>query len=352
MSNNVIGGQPNAVVCKAAVSFATAGITSGNTAIIYKVGNPLLSYVPGRSINGITGFEVDAGYYIVAITSQDLTAYCVPPTVVLTQLATPGGFTAVHSGSTGMALNWSAVTSATGYVLQRATDVGFTVGVTTLVAGTNVLTFTDSGLTALTQYFYRVKAQASGFTDSNYATANDTTAATGPAFVTWAGGVGSGLEVYNTAKGVRTKSGEAGNWGAHHEAWSVETLVTGKALTLKIDASAVGGHGMFGLNATRTADYSGTGGTSFPVVGFQMVSGVLSYYDHGGSAVSAGYTFAANDLIRLRYTAGTIVAEKSTDAGSTWTTLHTFSSISGSLLFGMQIYGNISLEGFSEISIL
>jgi hypothetical protein len=80
MANNIFGGQPNAVVCKTAVSFATAGINSGNTSIIYKVGSPLLSYVPGRSINGITGFEEDAGYYFVALTDMDLTAYVVPPT--------------------------------------------------------------------------------------------------------------------------------------------------------------------------------------------------------------------------------------------------------------------------------
>lgn len=80
MANNVFGGRPNAVVCKTTTSFASAGITALNTLIIYLVDNPLLSYVPGRAINGITGFVADKGYYMVMLSDMDLTAIVVPPT--------------------------------------------------------------------------------------------------------------------------------------------------------------------------------------------------------------------------------------------------------------------------------
>lgn len=79
MANNIVGGAPNAVVCKQTVSFVTAGINNTNTEIIYLVDDPLKSYVPGRAINGISGFEENKGYYFVAKIDMDLTAYLVPP---------------------------------------------------------------------------------------------------------------------------------------------------------------------------------------------------------------------------------------------------------------------------------
>lgn len=75
---NLKANIPAAVVAKATMTFAAAGITSGNTSIIYLVDNPLKSYVPGRLINGITGFEEQKGYYIIAKTDLDLSAVLVP----------------------------------------------------------------------------------------------------------------------------------------------------------------------------------------------------------------------------------------------------------------------------------
>jgi hypothetical protein len=79
MANNIKGGAPNAVVATDTVDFITAGITITNTAIIYLVDNPLKSYIPGRSINGITGFETGKGYYMVAKLDVDLSAHLIPP---------------------------------------------------------------------------------------------------------------------------------------------------------------------------------------------------------------------------------------------------------------------------------
>jgi hypothetical protein len=175
MANNIFGPGPNAVVSKSTVDFVTAGINSTNTEIIYLVGNPLKSYIPGRAINGITGFEAQKGYYLVAKVNFDIESIVAPPLSGTTQLATPGNFTPSVISSSQINLAWDAVASATGYTLQRATNSGFTTGLTTLVNNLNQFTFNDTGLNPSTQYFYRVKALASGFTDSNYATTNATT---------------------------------------------------------------------------------------------------------------------------------------------------------------------------------
>jgi hypothetical protein len=78
---NVHGGKPNAGVAKQSVSFLDAGLNSSNVQIIYKAdGSPALqSWVPGRAINGITGFEAGKGYYIVAKTDLNLGAILYPP---------------------------------------------------------------------------------------------------------------------------------------------------------------------------------------------------------------------------------------------------------------------------------
>lgn len=101
MANNIKGGAPNAVVAKSTVSFATAGITALNTEIIYLVDDPLKSYVPGRAINGISGFEADKGYYFVAKIDMDLESILVPPIAT----APPEGFLANFIGSNGTALS-------------------------------------------------------------------------------------------------------------------------------------------------------------------------------------------------------------------------------------------------------
>jgi hypothetical protein len=79
MPNNVFANIPAVVVVTEAVSFAAAGIDATNTRIIYEVGNPLKSFVPGRPINPITAFELDKGYYLIPKVNMDLSLYVVPP---------------------------------------------------------------------------------------------------------------------------------------------------------------------------------------------------------------------------------------------------------------------------------
>ena len=85
------------------------------------------------------------------------------------QLSTPTGFTATGASSTSIALAWSAVSNATSYTLDRSPD-GST-SWANVYTGSG-LTFTNTGLTTGTTYYYRVKATASGYTDSAYANAN------------------------------------------------------------------------------------------------------------------------------------------------------------------------------------
>lgn len=194
MANNINGNAPNAVVAKQTIAFTDAGINETNTEIIYLVDDPLLSFVPGRAINGISGFVANKGYYIVAKIDFDLTSAVVPPLTGITQLATPTSFTATAVSDTQINLSWGTSPNATAYVVDRATNVGFTTGVALAVYNGSGTSYNDTGRTATTQYFYRIRATATGYTDSAYATANDTTQA--------AAGYDTDAQAYFTAAGI------------------------------------------------------------------------------------------------------------------------------------------------------
>lgn len=78
---------------------------------------------------------------------------------VIGALSAPSGLTATAGSSTTINLAWTDnSTNETGFTIERATNAAFTVGLVTINVGANVTTYSDTGLTANTNYFYRVRA--------------------------------------------------------------------------------------------------------------------------------------------------------------------------------------------------
>ncbi|HMJ67579.1 MAG TPA: GDSL-type esterase/lipase family protein [Cyclobacteriaceae bacterium] len=73
-------------------------------------------------------------------------------------------FTSV--AATTRTVNWTATNGATNYILERATASDYS-GSTQIYSGSNT-TFNDSGLISGTLYYYRVKAQKTGLSDSDW----------------------------------------------------------------------------------------------------------------------------------------------------------------------------------------
>lgn len=76
---NVVKGVPQVVVCTQSATFEEVGITAENTTIIYEVGNHNKSYIPGRTLNAISGFTEGKGYYLISKLAIDLNGYLIPP---------------------------------------------------------------------------------------------------------------------------------------------------------------------------------------------------------------------------------------------------------------------------------
>jgi hypothetical protein len=96
--------------------------------------------------------------------------------------AVPSGVTASALGPSSVRVSWSAVSGATGYVVERAP--GASGGSFAEVATPSGATFDDSGLTASTTYRYRVAATGSGGTSAASGEVVVTTAEPGEAFAT------------------------------------------------------------------------------------------------------------------------------------------------------------------------
>ncbi|MDP2386038.1 MAG: zinc-dependent metalloprotease family protein [Bacteroidota bacterium] len=160
-------------------TFSASGNPAGTTVSF----NPTTAVTNGTpvqmSINGLTGAM--AGTYTVTITGTSTSVTKTSTVVVNVQnpspavatLATPAnGATGINTTAT---LTWNAVSGAGMlYDVDVASDAGFTTIVSSTV-GTNLTSFSATGLAAATTYYWRVKAYTSCGTGSFSSTNSFTT---------------------------------------------------------------------------------------------------------------------------------------------------------------------------------
>ena len=96
--------------------------------------------------------------------------------------AAPGGLTATALSPTSVLLGWTDnATNETGFTIQRSGSVTFNTGLTTFTVGANVVTFTDNTVSAVTTYYYRIRATNAAGTSAWSNTAAATTPSPFPA---------------------------------------------------------------------------------------------------------------------------------------------------------------------------
>jgi fibronectin type 3 domain-containing protein len=152
----VNGGPYSVVGCSAGTSFVDTGLTNGTT-YYYVVA---ATYTGGPDAGGASANSVQASATPQAPTPQ-------PP---LGLTATPG--------NAQVALSWSASSGATSYNVKRATVSG---GPYTTVASTGATSFTDTGLTNGTTYYYVVSAVNASGESGNSSQASATPQSVAPA---------------------------------------------------------------------------------------------------------------------------------------------------------------------------
>jgi glucuronoarabinoxylan endo-1,4-beta-xylanase len=118
----------------------------------------------------------------------------------------PSGLTATAASSSSINLSWGAVTpptncSISSYTVYRSTTSGFTPSSSNQVGSASGTTFTDTGLTASTTYYYKVEAVDAAGSSAASAQASATTQSSG-------GGGGGGTLPTGTHKLVNSASGQ------------------------------------------------------------------------------------------------------------------------------------------------
>ncbi|WEK54900.1 MAG: cellulase family glycosylhydrolase [Candidatus Cohnella colombiensis] len=137
--------------------------TSGGTYTNVATGVTSTSYTNTGLTNGTTY------YYVVSATnsagtSGNSTQVSAMPSAGVTIPAAPTGLTAT-AGNAQVALSWTASSGATSYTVKRATTSGGTY--TNVATGVTSTTYTNTGLTNGTTYYYVVSATNSAGTSGN-----------------------------------------------------------------------------------------------------------------------------------------------------------------------------------------
>jgi hypothetical protein len=146
---------------------------------VYSSAAPAVQIVSGNKLTAnpvsaaggyvASGLNASTAYYfkVTAINSvapeSAPSAEVTASTSAVSVTAAPSGVSATANSGTQITINWSGVSGATGYNVYRASSSGGALTQVNTTAVTSAVAFVDTGLTASTAYFYKVKAiNASG----------------------------------------------------------------------------------------------------------------------------------------------------------------------------------------------
>ncbi|MCA1628230.1 MAG: fibronectin type III domain-containing protein, partial [Acidobacteria bacterium] len=122
----------------------------------------------------LTARATDSGGAATTSSAVDITVSPAPPSA-------PTGLTATAASSSQINLSWTDNSNdETGFKIERKKGAGGSYAEVTTV-GANVTTYNDTGLSAATQYYYRVRAHNAGVNSGYSNEANATTNDTAPA---------------------------------------------------------------------------------------------------------------------------------------------------------------------------
>ena len=240
----------------------------------------------------------------------------------VTASTTPVGLLAAPASTSTVALSWTnnLGSSATGYTVERSTN-GTTWTTLTSSLSSSTYTYTDTGLTANTQYYYQVVANNNSTVDSNVAAVMTLppptsltasySASTQDVTLNW---TGNGSSATDYAIDVSTNGGST---------WTTETASLGSGTTSYTDTSAPD---LATLEYRVRAIY---GANSSAPTNVATVTTTVLRAPSGLTAALSGTSIALKWTDNTT-TDATVQIERSTN-GTTWT-------IIGSVAHGTQAY--------------
>jgi len=236
----------------------------------YKSGATTAAFVDTAVVNGTTYYYKVAAVNSVGSSAQSTEVSATPKAVTIP--ATPTGLTAT-AGDAQVVLSWSASTGATSYNLYRSTTAGGE-GTAPVVTGITSTSYTNTGLTNGTTYYFKVAAVNS----AGVSTLSSEVSATPK----------SGTTVPATPTGLTATAGDAQvalSWGASSGATSYNLY----------RSTTVGGEG-------STPVVTGITGTSYINTG--LTNGT-TYYFKVAAVNSAGVSALSSEVSATPKSQGT-----------------------------------------------
>ena len=279
-------------------------------------------------------------YYYEVIANNPLGNSSAGTASATSYLPTPAGLT-LTQGAGPLVLQWTAVTGATGYQIQRSTDnTNFSP-----IATTTAANYTDTSVVPSTPYYYRVYAVSSvNGNTSSPATAFSAAPPVAPLPYLWQS---QDISVSNTgasgyAAGVYTVNGYGSDiWNASdffHFTYLPLTgdgTITAKVLTQANTGSSAKAGVMVRASLAANSAYAFAemipgGGTAFQ---YRTTAG-------GGAAQAGTSSGSAPYWVQLVRSGNSFTAKVSSD-GSTWTTVATHTiTMTGTVYIGLAVDSN------------
>ncbi|MEO7098790.1 MAG: LamG-like jellyroll fold domain-containing protein, partial [Luteolibacter sp.] len=166
---------------------ASAGASSYDVKRSTSVSGPFVSISTGLTTSNFSDVGLNAAttyYYVVsAVNAAGASPNSAPANATTLPLppAAPSGLTAT-AGNAQVSLTWSSVSGATSYSVKRSTISGGPY--TNVASGVTAISYTDTGLSNGTTYFYVVSGSNTGGEGSNSTEASATTIPAAPATLT------------------------------------------------------------------------------------------------------------------------------------------------------------------------
>jgi len=227
--------------------------------------------------NGSSTLPTNVGTYTVVGSISDATYYGSTTATMSIRPAAPAGLVATP-GDTVVTLNWSNAPGATSYNLKHSLTNG---GPYTTLTNVSALTFTDTGLSNWTNYYYVVSGLAAGIESSNSAQVSATPALIVPAITgqpansTNVAGAVATFTV--TATGVPLNYFWRKNGAPFSDAGNVSGSATATLSLSNLSASDQAGYTVVVSN--KLGSFTSSNATLTVITGLPVTNGLVARYD-------------------------------------------------------------------------
>ncbi|MEO7101160.1 MAG: LamG-like jellyroll fold domain-containing protein [Luteolibacter sp.] len=301
------------------LSWSTStGAASYNVKRSTTSGSGYVSVATGLTTASYTDTGLSSGtsyYYIVTAVNSSGESVASVQASALTIPAAPAGLSATAASTSQINLSWSTSTGAASYTVKRSTTSGS--GYTSVATGVTTTSYTDTGLSSGTSYYYIVTAVNSGESVASVqasaltipaapAGLSATAASTSQINLSWS--ASTGAATYNVKRSTTSGSGYVSvATGVTTTSYTDTGLSSGTSYYYIVTAVNSSGESAASVQASALTipaspqNVSVTAGTGQATISWSASTGASSYTIERATSASGPFTVIASGVTGLSY---------------------------------------------------